>query len=252
MLSDKDVQRLQEAEENIKRIKAELEIKSRTQVFYRRNNGKKIFEEYCKPFGRYCYLLKYDVIYKRDLQYYADEKRFYATPYGETPLKQYRGVDRSDYLLYEFSHDWPPLLKIKEYDMIVYLLNNNMDITDPKHIQIINKKINQDNKYELIYVCGSAYNGAIPEGFEFAGYDVCYEPRFRGSFSIIRDCMFNRTAYGCDKDGTLFISDFEKLNDNGLFSDADDAYSYMVKYLSQKWSATGSFFIVKVYLKRKT
>ena len=55
--------------------------------------------------------------------------------------------------------------------------------------------------------------------------------------------------HGCDEEGTLFLEDFNKLNENGLFDHWQDAYDYLVKYLSEDWTERGTFGIYEVYRK---
>lgn len=81
-------------------------------------------------------------------------------------------------------------------------------------------------------------------------YDVAYPPDCSGGFSIICDCMFICKWHGCDSEGTLFSKDFGKLNENGLFDCAEDAYIYMVRYLGEDWSERGEFGIFEVYIKQ--
>ena len=90
---------------------------------------------------------------------------------------------------------------------------------------------------------------AIPEGYEFIGYDISYPCDYSGSFSIICDCMFICRWHGCDKEGILFLPEFSKLNANGLFDDWQSAYDYMVKYLSEDWTERGEYCILEIFKK---
>lgn len=80
----------------------------------------------------------------------------------------------------------------------------------------------------------------------FLGYDVSY-PLDGNGFYAICDCMFLCRWHGCDESDTEFLSEFGKLNVNGLFNSKEEVTQYLQHYLSQERAETGEFCIVKIY-----
>lgn len=107
----------------------------------------------------------------------------------------------------------------------------------------------KSDDFELIWVQNSGTSCDIPDGYEFIGYDISYPCDYSGGFSIICDCMFVCRWHGSDKEGTLFLPEFRKLNANGLFDDWQSAYDYMVKYLSEDWTERGEYCIFEIFKK---
>ena len=249
MLSDADVKRLLEAEANIRRIKAEQERARCTQVYYGCDVPGKIREQYARPFCEYCILKKYDKIYREERPRFEGCRGIYALPDGDAPNKVYLGLDRSEELfrLFAGTHAFRSL---KNYDELSRRIKHGDYITDLALAEEYYGYFSTLDEYDLVYTASTAFEGAVPEGFGFTGYDICYRPLIYGAFSMICDCMFICRWHGCDDDGALFAEDFAKLNDNGLFDDFEDAYAYMTKYLSEDWTELGDYFIVKVYLRK--
>lgn len=121
----------------------------------------------------------------------------------------------------------------------------NKESTALKFISLFEKS----DDYELIWVRNSGTKCDVPDGYGFIGYDISYPCDYSGSFSIICDCMFICRWHGCDKEGTLFLPEFKKLNANGLFNDWQSAYDYMVKYLNEDWTERGEYCILEIYKK---
>ena len=100
--------------------------------------------------------------------------------------------------------------------------------------------------YEVIHFRAVGCDEVYPRDYAFLGYDVGYPASNTEAYSIICDCMFICRWHGCDEEGTLFVDDFSKLNENGLFDSSNDAYNYMVKYLNEDWSEKGDYYIYEV------
>ena len=194
---------------------------------------------------------KYDVLYSEELPRFKKTSRnIYALPYYEQPQKIYNGTGRMGL---DLADKYKKKLS-NEQKLIVKKIFNNASFPNQlmqeessalQYIELFEEAIN----FELIWLRNSGLNDEIPDGYDFIGYDVSYPSGYSGSFSIVCDCMFICRWHGCDEAGNFFRSDFEKLNTNGLFDSWQDAYDYMVKYLSEEWTERGVYCILEVYKK---
>ncbi len=195
---------------------------------------------------------KYDVLYAEELpRFQKNPADIYALPLLDTPKKVYLGAGRlgmlvgRDQLRENLTETQRALARKMDEDFCCELTFSE----EHSALEYMNLFCDAD-QYELIYVRNSGEHSAIPEGYRFSGYDVCYPPEYDGGFSIICDCMFLCCWHGCDEEGTLFAEDFAKLNDSGLFDTWQDAHDYMVRYLSADWTERGVYFITEIYRKR--
>lgn len=209
----------------------------------------KKWTEYCPQF---CTVKKYNILYNEELPRFRKKPlNIYALPFFDTPQKIYNGTGR-------MGLDLPDRLKkklTKQEKQIVdsiikdFTYADELMLSEDSAWQYINL-FKDAEKYELIWIQNSKMEACIPQGYKFIGYDISYPCDYSGGFSIICDCMFICRWHGCDEAGTLFLSDFNRLNDNGLFDKWQDAYNYMVKYLNEDWTERGEYCILKVYQKQ--
>lgn len=207
--------------------------------------------------------MKYDVLYKKELprfrKYPSD---FYAHPKGDTPSRIYRGLDRRG-----IDQCYPPkqglnslqLFLYKQYRKILYnewfcyLCGPVPDLLrEERKAKTFLNLLEGSEDYELLWSRIYGAEDPIPEGYSLLGYDVTYPCEMSGLFSMINDCMFIARWHGCDKHGTLFLDDFARLNQNGLFDTPEDAFAYMLKYLHEEWAETGAYGIFEIYAKDGT
>lgn len=191
---------------------------------------------------------KYDVLYKKALPRFANAPRVYGLPCYEEPLHVYLGTDRDgldfcDRLKTELSYEQTEIaLKLYEDFSYGYELMTGEETA----LQFLSSFEEAEN-YELIWVRNHGCTDAVPVGYELLGYDVSYLPDYGGSFSMICDAMFICRHHGCDPEGTLFADDFAKLNEKGLFDTWQEAYDYMVKYLTDAWTEWDEYFILQIW-----
>lgn len=190
---------------------------------------------------------------KNDIQKLKDiGKTIYAIPYNEKPSKVYNGADRqgldvTSKTKKQLSNDEKQILD--KFYKNVYYADELMESEDTA-LCFLNLFEEAEN-YDLLWVKSTYSKDSVPNGYKFIGYDITYIPDFSGAFSIICDCMFLPRWHGFDDEGTLFIPDFYKLNNDGLFNTKEDAYSYMIKYLSEDWSERGDYCILEIYRKEE-
>lgn len=200
---------------------------------------------------------KYEVWYAEELpRFRKDPLNIYALPYFDKPRKLYSGVGRPG--LNVFDEHKSDLTK--EQNLLADLIETGLGDDGTDVVETLMRRENTALEYvalfeqaddiELIWVRNSGVADTPPEGYVFIGYDVAYPGVYYGSFSMICDCMFICQWHGCDAEGTLFLPDFHRLNDHGLFSVWQDAYDYMVKYLREEWTERGVYCIFEVYCKR--
>jgi hypothetical protein len=67
-------------------------------------------------------------------------------------------------------------------------------------------------------------------------------------FSAICDCMCFPKWHGTDKEGVLFASSYERLNEYALFNSCDEAKEFLEFYLSFDWTETGDYVIAEISL----
>lgn len=160
---------------------------------------------------------KYNVLYAEELPRFRKQPlKVYALPYDDLPAKAYNGTGRMGLDLGDKQRkkltDLQKLLSKKFFDDFNYA--DELMKTESTALQFISL-FEESDDFELIWVRNSGTNRAIPEGYEFIGYDISYPCDYSGSFSIICDCMFICRWHGCDKEGILFLPEFSKLNANG-------------------------------------
>ena len=201
----------------------------------------KITEKETASAAQFSTVKKYDILYAEELPRFQKEPvHIYGLPFGERPEKIYNGTGRMGL---NYMNDYKSGLTGAEKELAQRIgdddvFANRMMRQEASALQYL--RLFQDaEKFELIWVRSSGAQDGIPAGYTFIGYDISYPCAYDGSFSIICDCMFICRWHGCDAEGTLFASDFRKLNRNGLFDAWQDAYDYMVKYLNESWTERG-------------
>ncbi|MBQ1893391.1 MAG: hypothetical protein II155_04720 [Clostridia bacterium] len=196
----------------------------------------------------YSVVKKYPVVYAENRSRFACPHRIYALPFLDKPERTYLGADRDGITPYD--RELREILTEKERSLLARLKsfeeNEYCIIKREEDAELLRGMAKSSDDYEIIHTRVAGSGDAFPESWCFLGYDVCYEVECGGGFSIICDCMFICRWHGCDDEGTLFIEDYEKLNENGLFGSWNDAYRYMVKYLNQDWSERGDYAIYEV------
>ncbi len=185
--------------------------------------------DYQWPFvtSQFCIVKKYDILYRNALPRFKEhEKTPYALPARYKVMRIYKGIDREplEYTPDNF-HEYTQKSVIQYFDSI--------DKTDA----------------ELLFIRAAGCNDKIPSGLISLGYDTTWVFGHGAcdGFSAICDCMFLCRWHGCDNEGTEFISEFQKLNNNGLFNSADDAEKYLTHYLEQDWAEQGAYCIYEIY-----
>ena len=195
---------------------------------------------------------KYPLLYEAYRKERQRIRPFYGHPYTEQLQKPYYGTDRSGRCL--FRDELRDPVGFREKRLLFRLRNET--VFKPGLVSELDAKRYlgmqmHPEEFEIIHVKLAGTDDAYPEAYEFLGYDISYTVGCDGAFSIICDCLFLPQWHGCDLEGTLFSEDFEKLNENGLFSDWDDAYAYLVKYRNEDWSEMGQFAIYEVRRKKE-
>jgi len=193
----------------------------------------------------------------------AGEKIYSIPSKGVNPgevRKQYRGVDReplsaikrSRYLFYmkylKFKFFTRGLEDIDAQDFMYQLEKDGrafidfiFEYEDAVHTFT---KIQNTNRYEIIWVRKEDNKLEGPKNSSLLGYDATY---FIGDhFSAIADSMFFPRYHGTDREGTLFRDYYECLNNNGLFKSAKEAHEFLNFYLSQDWTEQGIFEVAEV------
>ncbi len=195
---------------------------------------------------------KYDVLYKEELpRFQKASLDIYGLPFADVPKKTYCGPGRMGL---DLTDNHKLLLSSAQKDLIDQIQNDyyfadTLMLNESTALQYINLYENADD-YELIWLRSIGSKTQIPTEYKFVGYDISCPADYQGAFSIICDCMFNCRWHGCDEQGTLFATDYDKLNENGLFDEWQDAYNYMVKYLNEEWTERGVYDIFEVYIRK--
>ena len=149
---------------------------------------------------------KYSVLYREELPRFQKQPlNMYALPYSDEPVKIYNGLGRMG--LDETGSLNPSVKELSTDDIECLML-------DEKSALVFLSSCNNADEYELVWSKISGSNENIPDGYKFIGYDISYPPYCDGAFSIICDCLFICRWHGCDIEGTLFLDDFNKLNEN--------------------------------------
>jgi len=191
----------------------------------------------------------YNILYHQELpRFKKNPLKIYGLPFHKTPKKVYLGLDRMG------LEPLAKKAKLSKEDKIIAQQLESFEIEadslmfseqDAKKYRSL---FREADDYELIWSRIVGSDESIPKGYSFIGYDVTCPPSYNGAFSIICDCMFICKWHCCDREGTLFSDDFKKLNQNGLFNDAETAYDYMKKYLNADWTERGEFGIFEIYI----
>lgn len=210
-----------------------------------------VFEKPYSYEAQFSTVKKFEILYKEELPRFENcSVHFYALPCGDEPSKAYRGLGRTGLNDYDEKKNE---LSDEQKAMCDSLLEDEFLVEklmlSQESAEMFLSLFEGSENYELIWSRISGSDEIIPQGYKFLGYDVSCLPFCSGAFSIICDCMFLCKWHGCDSEGTLFIKDFQALNDCGLFTSEKDAYEYMMKYLNQEWAETGVFGIFEVYSK---
>ena len=177
--------------------------------------------------AQFCIVKKYELLYKEELKRFD---KYLSTPYAlpahGKASRIYRGIDR---------------------DPLEYTPTNFHEYNHETAVQYFNSLSAQDA--ELIFIRSAGCHDAIPDNFTLLGYDAAWVFGFGAcdGFSAICDCMFLCRWHGCDHDGTEFASEFQKLNQSGLFDNYTDAVNYLKHYLSQDWAELGEYCIYEIY-----
>lgn len=194
---------------------------------------------------------KYPVLYREAMtRFMTDPRDIYGVPFPGKAPRTYLGTDREGLDVYD---QYRQNLTGEEAQLIKKLQKNHFVAEEmmrcEESAKTFLKLFAYADDYELIWTRLSGSDEAIPDGYRFLGYDISYPVDCGSSFSIICDCMFICRWHGCDEEGTLFLEDFNKLNENGLFDRWQDAYDYMVKYLNEDWTERGTYGIYEVYMR---
>jgi hypothetical protein len=226
-------------------------VKSLKNICYECYETGCITEREIHEIAQFVTVKKYDVLYTEELPRFRKQSlKIYALPYDDQPTKTYNGTGRMGLDLGDKQckklTDLQKQLSKKFFDDFNFA--DELMQTESTALQFASLFEESDN-FELIWVRNSGTNRAVPEGYEFIGYDISYPCDYSGSFSIICDCMFICRWHGCDVEGILFLPEFSKLNTNGLFDDWQSAYDYMVKYLSEDWTERGEYCILEIFKK---
>ena len=197
--------------------------------------------------SRFSVVKKYPQLYAAYREQKENIRPFYGHPYTEKIIKPYYGTDRSGGCL--FRDELNKKIGFRERMLQFRLLHETNFKAGLKTEGDANRYLGlqeHPEEYEIIHTRLAGTTGFYPRNYAFLGYDVSYMTDADGAFSIISDCLFLPQWHGCDEDGTLFSEDYAKLNENGLFSNWDDAYAYLVKYRNEDWSEMGWFGIYEV------
>jgi len=177
--------------------------------------------------SQFCIVKNYETLYKDALPRFEKHKNTpYALPAKEKTMRTYKGIDRSP---------------------LQYTPDDFHEYSPEGAIQFFNSISNQEA--ELLFIRVAGCEDRIPNGLTLLGYDAAwiFGHGTCDGFSAICDCMFLCRWHGCDNEGTEFLSEFRKLNNNGLFNSADETDEYLIHYLSQDWAETGEFCIYEIY-----
>ncbi len=119
-----------------------------------------------------------------------------------------------------------------------------------KDVQEVWSYLGNPEDYEIIWTKIAGNNTKPPREFESIGFEPSY---FSGDhFSASCDCMLIPKWHGTDKEGTLFLEYFGKLNKYGLFEAVDIASEFLNYYLSFDWAETGEYEIAEVFINNET
>ena len=197
--------------------------------------------------GCFSILKHYPLLYAAHREKHKIIRSFYGHPHTERPEKVYNGTQREGPDV--FHGDFREANSFREKRLLKRIMHESRRhaaLRTEAEARAAFDMLQHPEQYEIIHTKVAGSDDAFPQDWTFLGYDVSYEVGFDGAYSILCDCLFLPQWHGCDAEGTLFSEDFRKLNENGLFSNWDDAYAYLVKYRNEAWSEIGWFFICEV------
>lgn len=220
-------------------------------TLYECNDTGIITETECTCSSQFLVAKKYSVLYREELpRFRKSPLNIYGLPFFKTAKHVYHGIGRAEWL-FCVGQKW--FLSKEQKALVKALEKADWDeseiLQDAESAECYRSMYKHAENYELIWARISGADERIPSGYRFLGYDISYPIDCGGAFSIICDCMFICRWRGCDEEGTLFLEDFNKLNENGLFDRWQDAYDYMVKYLNEDWTERDTYGIYEVYMR---
>ncbi len=177
--------------------------------------------------SQFCIVKKYDALYVEALPRF---EKFESTPYGlpakNKTMETYKGIDR---------------------EPLEYTPDDFHEYAHESAIQFFDSLPKQD--VDLLFIRAVGCHDPVPDGVSLLGYDTAWVFGHGAcdGFSAVCDCMFLCRWHGCDNEGTEFVSEFQKLNNNGLFNCAKDAEEYLIHYLNQDWAEQGEYCIYEIY-----
>lgn len=196
-----------------------------------------------EQFFGFCVLKDYGVIYKEELPRFRRGPEIYALPKGDTPKKVYSGLCRFGLLK---EKEPKGVDKERKRDFAIY--NKSVTLLPSEEDALEYISLHTDKSYYRPYFTRMhGRDDSVPCGYVFKGFDVVYPPACDGAFSLIYDCFFICKRYGCDFEGKELLSEFERLNSDGLFSTAEDAFEFMKHYLSLGRLQNSYCYIYEVY-----
>ena len=197
----------------------------------------------------FCTAMRYDLLYAMEYPRFSKNPiPIYGLPYHEKPEKSYFGFDRHGLCGFDekktvLSDGQRKLSEfVKEQDENGDQLMHTLD-----HAEFFCSIFAHEEQYEILWCRPEGSDEPAPNGFFSMGLDVGYTPCCEGGFSILCDTLFLCRWHGCDREGTLFRDDYERLNDYGLFSLVSDAKLFMEKYFAQPWTERGRVGIFEVF-----
>jgi len=212
------------------------------------------------PNSGYLIVKTFERLYREFSKPWDGPGHFYGIPKKGVPAsrrkKRYRGIDR-DALEHHSDEDErtfgdliapriePAAQRLlaeleeagKAADDFIRLLDDALEV-----FSLLERR----QGFELIWAKNYLCDAEQPPASELLGF----EPTWFGGdhFSAIADCLFFPRWHGPDKNGTLFTSYYESLNENGLFATAKEAFDYLDFYRSFDWTEKGRYTITEVRL----
>jgi len=172
--------------------------------------------------GMYLIVRRYESQYRT---FEAPEKRplYYAHPRKGKPAGSYRGLGREVLDCYDdLIGDLSP-----EQESLLEELEEERPFASLEEASLFLNAFEDAGVYEILWVApaGEIYPG---KG-EFLGFDAVLPPE-QEPFSAVSDLFFFPVWQGADPTGHAFDTEFEKLNQNGLFSNEEEADAFISHY----------------------
>lgn len=156
---------------------------------------------------------------------------------------QYRGLDRDALTENEYSNNLAEI-RLDELEKINKCYHGLIEQFE--YAQDAFNYLENKDSYEIIWARIADQTRTPHPGFTPIGFEPSY---FVGDhFAAQCDCMLFPRWHGTDKEGTLFLEHFNKLNHYGLFNSPQEAQSFLDYYLSFDWTETGDYFIAEVFV----